>query len=93
MDCFFMSQNNEKAHEYPMLLMIDEASGYRYMRAVGKKGLGEGQEMQWLIKDISDELKSWGYTGGSNGEIILKSDGENSIKALRDAVGRYHGGK
>ena len=49
--------------------------------------------MEWLIKDVSEELKSWGYAGGSSGELILKSDGEHSIKAVRDAVGRYHGGK
>ena len=38
-----MSQQDEKAHEYPMLLVIDESTDYRYMRAVGKKGLGEGK--------------------------------------------------
>ena len=58
MDYFFMSQQDEKAHEYPMLLVIDESTDYRYMRAVGKKGLGEGKEMEWLIKDVSEELKS-----------------------------------
>ena len=49
--------------------------------------------MEWLIRDITAELKSWGHQGGEGGRIILKSDGEKSIKALRDAVGRYLGGE
>ena len=92
-DYFFMGQEGDRAVEHPMIVMIDEATDNRYMRAVGKKGLGEGTEMEWLIKDMHEELKSWGYTGGNGGELILKSDGENSIKAVRDALGRYHGGK
>ena len=38
MDYFFMSQQDEKAHDYPMLLVIDESTDYRYMRAVGTRG-------------------------------------------------------
>ena len=30
--------------------------------------------------------------GGASGNIILKTDGEASIVALRDALARYHGG-
>ena len=93
MDYFFMGQDGEKASDYPMLVMVDEDTDYRYMRAVGKKGLGEGREMEWLVKDMDEELKAWGHAGGEGGELILKSDGEPSIKALRDALGRYHGGR
>ena len=64
MDYFFMSQEDERASANPLLLLDDEANGNKYMRAVGRKGLGEGNEMEWLIKDIHDELKSWGYPGG-----------------------------
>ena len=93
MDYFFMGQEGEKATECPMLVMVDESTDNRYMRAVGRKGLGEGHEMEWLIKDMSEELKSWGYPGGEHGELVLRSDGEHSIKAVRDALGKYHGGK
>ena len=58
MDYFFMSQEEEKASQNPLMVMIDEEYGNRYMRAVGKKGLGEGNEMDWLIKDMHEELKS-----------------------------------
>ena len=71
-----MSQDEEKASENPLMVMIDEQSGNRYMRAVGKKGLGEGNEMDWLIKDMHEELKSWGHPGGENNELILKSGEE-----------------
>ena len=93
MDYFFMSQEEEKASDNPMIVVLDEANGNRYMRAVGRKGLGEGKEMEWLIKDIHEELKSWGYPGGGDNELIMKSDGEPSIVAVREAVSRYHGGR
>ena len=38
-----MSEQDEKAHEHPMLLVIDESSDYRYMRAVGRKDSGRGR--------------------------------------------------
>ena len=38
-------------------------------------------------------MKSWGHTGGNNGHIILKSDNENAIKALTNAVGNLLGGR
>ena len=69
--------------------MKDESTGNRYPRAVGQK---EVEGMEWLVKDLCEELKSWGHTGGAGGRIIIKTDGESSIVALRDAVARYHGG-
>ena len=30
--------------------------------------------------------------GGEGGKVILKCDGEPAMKAVRDALGRYHGG-
>ena len=62
------------------------------MRAVPHKGLGEGVEDGWLIKDMHDELKSWGYPGGENNPLIFKSDGEPAMKSVREALARYHGG-
>ena len=93
LDYFFMSTVDEQAHQNPMLVMLDESTGEKYARAVGRKGLGGDKEMDWLIKDMSEELRDWGHPGGENGHIILKSDGENSIVAVRDALAKYHGGK
>ena len=63
-DYFFMSQDDEKALENILLLMADETGGHRYMRAVGRKGIGDNNEMDWFTKDLDEELKSWGYPGG-----------------------------
>ena len=49
--------------------------------------------MDWLIKDMSDELKAWGHAGGSGGALILKCDGEPAIQAVREALSKYHGGR
>ena len=61
-------------------------------RATGSKGIGENGETDWLIKDMVEELKSWGHTGGPESSLILKCDGEPAIKAVRDMVGRMLGG-
>lgn len=73
--------------------MVDESTGEKYARATGSKGLGEGRENEWLVRDMSEELRSWGHSGGHGGHIILKNDGERAIIALRDALAKYHGGK
>ena len=43
------------------------------------------------MRDMSEELKSWGHVDGDSERLILKSDGEWSIKALKDALGRFGG--
>ena len=91
-DNFFMSTEDEETSKNPLLVMADERSGSRYARAVGIKGLGEAGSMDWLIEDISITLKSWGHAGGTGGEVILKSDGEPAMIAVRNAVMKYHGG-
>ena len=75
----FMSTEDEQNGRNPVLGMKDESTGNRVMRAVGRKGVGEGTEMEWLIKDLHEELKSWGHTGGPVGYIILKTDGEPAL--------------
>ena len=73
------------ASENPMMVMVDESTGNKYMRAVDHKGL-EGQgDNSWLVRDMHEELKSWGYPGGGRNAIILKSDGEPAIVAVREA--------
>ena len=93
MDYFFMSKQDEKASKNPLIVLVDEGTGEKYARATGQKGLGQDGEMDWLVKDISHELRSWGHMGGSGGELILKCDGESSIQTVRDAVGKFHGGR
>ena len=52
------------ASENPMMVMVDESTGNKYMRAVDHKGL-EGQgDNSWLVRDMHEELKSWGHPGG-----------------------------
>ena len=87
-----MSRDDESASSNPLFVMADEKSGARYARAVGRKGLGTADEMDWLVQDISKTLKSWGHTGGSGGHLIFKSDGEPALMAVKNAVMQYHGG-
>ena len=42
-----------------MIVMVDEQTGDKHTRAVGQKGTGGGDEREWLLNDMSEELKSW----------------------------------
>ena len=92
MDYFFLSEEDEKASKNPMIVMVDERTGEKYARVVSNKGV-TGSEMNWLVIDMSKELKSWGYAGGPDGHIVVKSDNEISIKNVVDALARHHGGR
>ena len=50
MDYFSMSKEDETANENPMLVMVDEQTGERYVRMTEEKGIGENQERDLLIK-------------------------------------------
>ena len=93
MDYFFMSEADETACENPLFVMIDEETGDKYARAVGQKGVGTEGEMDWFVKDVSAEMKAWGHSGGEGSTLILKSDGEAAIIAVREKIGKYHGGR
>ena len=54
----FMSTQDQDNSENFVLAMKDESTGNWYLRAVGRKGV-EG--MEWLVKDLHEELKSWGH--------------------------------
>ena len=92
MDYFFMSREDEEASTNPLLVVADERSGARYARAVGHKGVRDDGSTDWLIKDVSKTLKSWGHAGGVESELIMKSDGGPALLAFRSAEMKYHGG-
>ena len=81
------------ASDSPVMVMVDEATGNKYMRAVPHKGLGVDEDNSWSVKDMHQELKSWGHPGGDTNPLILKSDGEPAIVAVREALARCHGGR
>ena len=47
-----------------MMVMVDESTGNKYMRALSRKGLGPDGDNNWVVKDMHQELKSWRYPGG-----------------------------
>ena len=56
-------EGEAKAHASEQLLIakVDECNGNKYMRAFDHKGLADYGDSSWLIKDMHQELKSWGY--------------------------------
>ena len=73
------------------MVMVDESKGNKYMRAVSYEGLRPDGYASWLLKDMHQELKSWGHPRGGLNALILKSDGEPAIVAVREALARCHG--
>ncbi|MDA8583517.1 hypothetical protein N9L68_04770, partial [bacterium] len=53
------------AYERPMMVMVDETTGNKYMRSVRHRGWGDEGDNSLLIKDVHQELKSWVYQRGS----------------------------
>ena len=49
--------------------------------------------MDWLIKDLDEELKSRGNPGGIKEQLIFKSNAKRSTVAVKEAFAKYHGGK
>ena len=53
--------------------------------------VGTLQALGAQLAAAAEEIRSWGHTEGS--DLILKSDTESAMLTLRDAIGRYLGGK
>ena len=78
MDYFFMSDEDFKASENPLIVMVDEGTGEKYARATGRKGLASDGSMDWLVKDMVAELKS-----GVMQEEKAKKDESQGKRKLR----------
>ena len=85
-------EGEDRAVDNPAVVMTDESTGNRYMRLVESKGSKEETADPWLIKDLHAELKAWGRPGGGDNKLVIKSDGESPIVAVREALARKHGG-
>ena len=60
-----MNYQDESANESPMIITVEGQAGGKYVRQFGQEGSGGGaEEMAWLINDLHEELKAWGYHGG-----------------------------
>ncbi len=90
------SEEEEKKEDdqicHPAIVMVDEQSGNQYMRIVDQKGIGNHQDTMGIVKDMHVKLKAWGKPGGDDNIIVLTSDGETSIVAVRAALAQLHGG-
>ena len=52
-----LHEQQGRAGNNPLVLMVDEHTGDNYARMVKEKGLGSDGEMEWLVRDMSEELK------------------------------------
>ena len=78
MDYCFMGTHSSPVRKVPILIARDEKSRWIMGYAVDKKG-----PVPWLVSAIIEDIKNLGY--GSS-KIVLKSDQEDAIVALRNAI-------
>ena len=93
LDYFFLTEKDKEAGTNPMLVMVDEQSGEKYARVVNHKGLKDQANDGWIVADIIEELRTWGHAGGDGGHLIIKSDGESSIRLIVETVAKTMGGR
>ncbi len=78
LDYFYMTKENEKSGQNPMLVVVDSRKKNVMGIATGSTG-----EVPWVAKKIADEVEAWGYGSTS---IVLLSDNEPAILSLKRAV-------
>ena len=83
-----MGKDDQKAGENPLWVAVNESTGEICSRLVGRKGMGQEGEMDWVVKDLAEELRTWGHAGGPGGKLIMKCDNEASIRQIREAVAK-----
>ena len=78
LDYFYITKENEKRGQNPMLVVVDSRKKNVMGIATGSTG-----EVPWVAKKIADEIEAWGYGSTS---IVLFSDNEPAILSLKRAV-------
>ena len=64
--------------------MVDKQKKLHVSYAIGSKSVSD-----WIVKRLCDDLESWGHTGK---DIMIRCDGEPSIRAMRKALGAFRSG-
>ena len=77
-DSAFLGKEDEEANRHPIIVMHDKRSKAVAGIYAGKKGV-----VEWVGKWVTEVIEDWGY---GNMSIIMKSDQENAIKALKKHV-------
>ena len=75
-----------QASETPMIILVDESTGNKYIRMVAHQGLGEDGDGSWFVKDMHHQPKPRGHPGGGRNALIRKSHGEPVGGAVREAL-------
>ena len=78
MDYCFMGSRNRPANRMPILIVRYEQSKWIMGYSTGKKGA-----VDWVVDSLVQDFANIGY---GNAKIVIKTDQEDSIIALRNAI-------
>ena len=76
LDYMFMGSETESANQMPILVMSDNTTKMKFATVVHRKGTHP-----WSIRRVVNDLSLLGYS-----KLVLKSDGEEAITALKRLV-------
>ena len=76
-------EEEEKEGDSPSIVFYD--SQYKAVASwvMQSKSVVEGGPNQWVPKTLVKEMEEWGY---GNKKVVLVSDGEAAIKAIKDKM-------
>ena len=64
-----------------MVIMVDKQSNQHVPYAIGSKSVSD-----WIVRLLCESLETWGYAGKP---LIIRTDGEPAIKALRRSISGF----
>ena len=80
LDYTFMGNKWTNASDNPVLVLYDHKT-----KAIGAWQVYRKGAVDWVVKEVNQFINSLGY---GSVRVVLRSDGEPSIVALKDAIGR-----
>ena len=81
LDFWFMSKDEEEGNRNPLVIMVDKQSKQHVSYAIGSKSVSD-----WIVRLLCESLETWGYAGKP---LIIRTDGEPAIKALRRSISGF----
>jgi len=76
-------EDEGRGSDSPALVLYDEKTKAHASWLMSSKSVVEGGPDDWVPKAVADELEAWGY---ANRKIIVGSDGEPAMVALKEKV-------
>ena len=80
-----MTDEELERGQNPLIITVDKQTKCHVSYPLESKSVSE-----WIVKTLCDDIETWGYVGE---DVIIRCDGEPSIRLIRQSVGCFRKGK